>query len=101
MADTTVFGELPSPESLCEFDAMVVVGLRAGIAPAAVGDLARRYSPDLPILVLTGNDAPVSHHGSITARSFPIRLCELHAWLTTLTPRGATHEQELQSASAP
>jgi len=101
MAETTVFTELPPPESLCEFDAMVVVGLRAGIAPAAVGELARRYPADLPILVLTGNNTPLSHQGPITARSFPIRLCDLHAWLTALTPRGATHEGELQQASLP
>jgi hypothetical protein len=101
MADTTVFGDLPPPESLCEFDAMVVVGLRAGTAPAAVGELAQRYPADLPILVLTGNNTPLSHQGSITARSFPIRLCDLHAWLTALTQRGATHAGELQQASVP
>jgi len=99
MADTTIFGELPTPQNISEFDAMIVVGLRSGIAPASVEDLARRYPENLPILVLTGNSIPVTQEGMITSRSYPIRLCDLHAWLTALTPRHAQTETKFEAAA--
>ena len=98
MAETEIYKAVPEGQELQDLDALVVVALRPGVAPALPDDL-RRHCADsgcahLPILLLTGQAGTVPEVESVQVRTYPLRLDELHEWIRT-TEAGKRQPKEL------
>jgi HD-like signal output (HDOD) protein/CheY-like chemotaxis protein len=91
MCEVRVASAPPTGGDWNTIDGLVAVGLRVGSPPIIREELVRWREeggrPDLPLLILAGQDVKVTRGEEETVRPYPIKLVELNEWLSSLRVR--------------